>query len=61
MASLWCMTGVILQASATNLAFILVARIIAGVGVAFLIVIAPLWTAELSPAAHRGRVICLTL
>lgn len=61
MASLWCMTGVILQAAATDLAFILVARIIAGVGVAFLIVIAPLWTAELSPAAHRGRVICLTL
>ncbi|KAK4494847.1 hypothetical protein PRZ48_014203 [Zasmidium cellare] len=60
MASLWCMTGVILQAASTNLAFILVARIIAGVGVAFLIVIAPLWTAELSPAAHRGRVICLT-
>lgn len=61
MAAVWCMMGVILQAAATNLAFILCARIIAGIGVSFLIVIAPSWTAELSPAAHRGKVICLTL
>ena len=61
MASFWCLAGVILQASAINLAFILCARIVAGIGVAFIIVIAPTWTAELSPAAHRGSVICLTL
>ena len=61
MACFWCAAGVVLQTAATNLAFILCARVVAGIGVAFVIVIAPLWTAELSPAAHRGKVICLTL
>lgn len=60
MAIFWCMVGVILQASAVNLAHMLVARICAGIGVAFIIVIAPAWTAELSPAAERGKMIALT-
>lgn len=60
MAIFWCMIGVILQASAVNLAHMLVARLCAGCGVAFIIVIAPAWTAELSPAAHRGKNIALT-
>ncbi|KAG7293620.1 hypothetical protein NEMBOFW57_003674 [Staphylotrichum longicolle] len=60
MAIFWCMLGVILQASAINLAHMLVARLCAGCGVAFIIVIAPAWTAELSPAAHRGKNIALT-
>jgi MFS family permease len=60
MACFWCMAGVILQASAVNLAHMLVARFVAGMGVAFIIVIAPMWTAELSPAAHRGKTIALT-
>jgi sugar porter (SP) family MFS transporter len=38
----------------------LIARLCAGCGVAFIIVIAPAWTAELSPAAHRGKNIALT-
>jgi MFS family permease len=38
----------------------LIARLCAGCGVAFIIVIAPAWTAELSPAAHRGKMIALT-
>ncbi len=54
------MLGVILQASAVNLAHMLIARLCAGCGVAFIIVIAPAWTAELSPAAHRGKNIALT-
>lgn len=54
------MLGVILQSSAINLAHMLVARLCAGCGVAFIIVIAPAWTAELSPAAHRGKNIALT-
>jgi len=54
------MLGVILQSSAVNLAHMLVARLCAGCGVAFIIVIAPAWTAELSPAAHRGKNIALT-
>lgn len=60
MACFWCLAGVILQASAQNLAHMLCARIVAGVGVAFIIVIAPSWTAELPPAAHRGKMISLT-
>jgi|SRR5688572_19697945 MFS family permease len=60
MACFWCLAGVILQASAINLAHMLVARFVAGIGVAFIIVIAPMWTAELSPAAHRGKTIALT-
>lgn len=60
MAIFWCMIGVILQSSAVNLAHMLVARLCAGCGVAFIIVIAPAWTAELSPAAHRGKNIALT-
>ncbi|ORY02663.1 general substrate transporter [Clohesyomyces aquaticus] len=59
-ACFFCTCGVILQASAVDLASILVARVIAGIGVAFIIVIAPAWTAELSPAAHRGKLITLT-
>ncbi|KAK0716623.1 general substrate transporter [Apiosordaria backusii] len=55
-----CMLGVILQSSAVNLPHMLVARLFAGCGVAFIIVIAPAWTAELSPAAHRGKNIALT-
>ena len=38
----------------------LCARVVAGIGVAFIIVIAPAWTAELAPAAHRGKMIALT-
>lgn len=59
-ACAFCFAGVVLQASAINLASILVARVIAGIGVAFILVIAPSWTAELSPAAHRGDTIALT-
>uniref|UniRef100_A0A0D2YF81 Major facilitator superfamily (MFS) profile domain-containing protein n=1 Tax=Fusarium oxysporum (strain Fo5176) TaxID=660025 RepID=A0A0D2YF81_FUSOF len=60
MACFWCMTGVILQASAVNLAHMLCARFVAGMGVAFILVIAPMWTAELSAASHRGKQIALT-
>lgn len=60
MACFWCTCGVILQASATNLAHMLCARFIAGMGVAFILVITPMWTAELSPASHRGKMIALT-
>lgn len=56
----FCAAGVVLQTAAVNLASMLVARIVAGVGVSFILVIAPSWTAELSPAAHRGDTIALT-
>jgi sugar porter (SP) family MFS transporter len=60
MACFWCMCGVILQASAVNIAHMIVARFVAGTGIAFILVVAPAWTAELSPAAHRGKAIALT-
>lgn len=60
MACIFCFAGVVLQTAAVNLASILVARIVAGVGVSFILVVAPSWTAELSPAAHRGDTIALT-
>lgn len=60
LACAWCLVGAILQASAVNLAHMLCARVVAGVGVAFIIVIAPSWTAELAPAAHRGQMIAVT-
>jgi sugar porter (SP) family MFS transporter len=60
MACFFCFCGVVLQTAAVNLASILVARVIAGIGVSFILCIAPSWTAELSPAAHRGDTIALT-
>ena len=60
MACAFCAAGVILQTAAVNLASMLVARIVAGIGVSFILVIAPSWTAELSPASHRGNTIALT-
>lgn len=59
-ACVFCFIGVVLQTAAVDLASILVARVIAGIGVSFILVIAPSWTAELSPAAHRGDTIALT-
>jgi MFS family permease len=54
------MAGVILQAAAVNLAHMLCARFVAGMGVAFILVVVPMWTAELSAASHRGKQIALT-
>jgi MFS family permease len=41
--ALWCMLGIALQASAQNQAWILCARVIAGVGVAHMNCVAPTW------------------
>lgn len=60
MAAMICFIGVVLQTAAIGLPMILVARVVAGVGVSFILCIAPAWTAELSPAAHRGDTIALT-
>jgi MFS family permease len=43
MGSLWCILGIALEASAQNQAWILVARVIAGVGVAHMNCVAPTW------------------
>ncbi|KAB1207243.1 Polyol transporter 5 [Morella rubra] len=47
-------TGAILMGFATNYAFLMAARFIAGVGVGFAAMIAPVYTAEISPASTRG-------
>ncbi|KAL4724278.1 hypothetical protein ACLX1H_008891 [Fusarium chlamydosporum] len=52
--------GVVLQASAVSLTHMLCARFVAGMGVAFILVVVPMWTAELSAASHRGKQIAIT-
>lgn len=60
MACFWCLAGVVLQASAVSLTHMLCARFVAGMGVAFILVVVPMWTAELSAASHRGKQIAIT-
>ncbi|KAJ6896597.1 hypothetical protein NC651_022707 [Populus alba x Populus x berolinensis] len=49
--------GSLLMGFATNYAFLMVGRFVAGVGVGYALMIAPVYTAEVSPASSRG---CLT-
>ncbi|KAG7977882.1 hypothetical protein I3843_05G054500 [Carya illinoinensis] len=46
--------GAILMGFATNYAFLMVGRFVAGIGVGFALMIAPVYTAEVSPASTRG-------
>ncbi|PKU71307.1 polyol transporter 5 [Dendrobium catenatum] len=46
--------GAILMGFATNYAFLMCGRFVAGVGVGYGVVIAPVYTAEISPASVRG-------
>ncbi|THG00727.1 polyol transporter 5-like [Camellia sinensis] len=46
--------GAILMGFATNYAFLMVGRFVAGIGAGYAIMIAPVYTAELSPANCRG-------
>ncbi|XP_041013339.1 polyol transporter 5-like [Juglans microcarpa x Juglans regia] len=46
--------GAIFMGLATNYAFLMVGRFVAGVGVGFALMIAPVYTAEVSPASTRG-------
>ncbi|TKY60892.1 Polyol transporter 5 [Spatholobus suberectus] len=48
------LVGAILMGLAPSFAFILSGRIVAGIGVGYALMIAPLYTAELSPAMTRG-------
>ncbi|KAK6916539.1 Major facilitator, sugar transporter-like [Dillenia turbinata] len=47
-------TGALLMGFATNYAFLMVGRFVAGVGVGYALMIAPVYTAEISPASTRG-------
>lgn len=46
--------GAVLMACATNFAFLMAGRFVAGIGVGFALMIAPVYTAEVSPASCRG-------
>ncbi|TYJ47740.1 hypothetical protein E1A91_A01G011100v1 [Gossypium mustelinum] len=46
--------GALLMGFATNYAFLMVGRFVAGIGVGFALLIAPVYTAEVSPASSRG-------
>ncbi|XP_042507262.1 polyol transporter 5-like [Macadamia integrifolia] len=53
-ASVIFFVGAILMGLAPNFAWLMVGRIVAGVGVGFALMIAPVYTAEISPAMSRG-------
>ncbi|RWR96881.1 putative polyol transporter 1 [Cinnamomum micranthum f. kanehirae] len=46
--------GALMMGFATNFAFLMVGRFVAGIGVGYALMIAPVYTAELSPASTRG-------
>ncbi|KAK8933746.1 Polyol transporter 5 [Platanthera zijinensis] len=46
--------GAILMGSATNYAFLMCGRFVAGIGIGYALMIAPVYTAEVSPATARG-------
>lgn len=46
--------GAILMGFATNYAFLMVGRFVAGIGVGYALMIAPVYTAEVSPVSSRG-------
>ncbi len=49
--------GVIIQAAALNYATLMVGRVFVGIGVGSGLAIDPVYIAEISPAAHRGRLV----
>lgn len=46
--------GALLMGFATNYAFLMVGRFVAGIGVGYALMIAPVYTAEVAPASARG-------
>ncbi|KAL7002723.1 Polyol transporter 5 [Sarracenia purpurea var. burkii] len=54
LASVIFFAGAILMGFAPNYAFLMFGRFIAGIGVGFALMIAPVYTAEVSPASSRG-------
>ncbi|KAE9390425.1 general substrate transporter [Gymnopus androsaceus JB14] len=56
---LWILVGAALQCSAQNLAWMLCARVINGIGTGFLNAIVPVWSAEVATHTSRGAFISL--
>ncbi|KAM1420743.1 hypothetical protein ACFX2I_003078 [Malus domestica] len=46
--------GALLMGFSTNYAFLMVGRFVAGIGIGYALMIAPVYTAEVSPASSRG-------
>jgi len=55
--SLWVLIGATLQCSAQNLAWMLCARVVNGIGTGFLNAIVPVWSAEVASHTSRGAFI----
>mmetsp|Transcript_25347 Transcript_25347/g.37181 ORF Transcript_25347/g.37181 Transcript_25347/m.37181 type:complete len:595 (+) Transcript_25347:83-1867(+) len=49
--------GVLLQASAASFNVLMIGRVFVGLGVGFGLAVDPIYIAEISPAAHRGRLV----
>ena len=54
LASVIFFMGALLMGFATDYAFLMVGRFVAGIGVGYALMIAPVYTAEVSPASTRG-------
>lgn len=52
--------GALLMGFATNYSFLMVGRFVAGIGVGYALMIAPVYTAEVAPASSRGFLISIT-
>ena len=57
--SLWALLGAALQASAMNITWMCIARIIAGVGVGAIDCVVPVWSAEVSSHSARGAFLAI--
>uniref|UniRef100_A0A0D6QRM5 Major facilitator superfamily (MFS) profile domain-containing protein n=1 Tax=Araucaria cunninghamii TaxID=56994 RepID=A0A0D6QRM5_ARACU len=58
LAALIFLVGAIIMALAPSFAWIMVGRLVAGMGVGYALVIAPVYTAEVAPASSRGTLTC---
>jgi MFS family permease len=58
---LWAILGAALQASARNVPWIMLARVITGIGAGALAVVCPVWSAEVTDHRSRGRFIAVEL
>lgn len=54
LASVFFFVGALLMGFSTNYVFLMVGRFVAGIGVGYALMIAPVYTAELSPPSQRG-------
>lgn len=56
---MWALLGAALQASAYNIAWMCLARVISGVGVGAIDCVIPVWSAEVSSHAARGAFLAI--